>query len=535
MKAQESRSKGKKFAMRKKLVWLLGVVAFAMIVIIGINSTRSYKSQFKGPVSADEPLPEALTIDLEKYVMRLMKQFDVPGVSMVLVKGDRIVYARGLGVRDLKTKEPVGTDTLMGIASTTKPMTAVMIASLVDEGVIAWDTPVTEILPSFAVPDPEITEKITFEHTLCMCTGVPKRLEAISVQYNELTAENIIESLATIPLVGRFEHTFGYSSRMLSAGGYLAAMAAGGEYGQLAPAYAREMQERVFDPVGMTSSTFSIEEVIASGNYATPYYSYISGYKAIPLEIEGLYQPIAPAGALWSTADDLGKFLIMALNNGVSDDGQRVVSAENLHYLWVPHVNQDAHYNYGLGWDLEYYSGLNVIQHPGGSVGFASELVVIPELDIGFALLTNRLDLVAQLGRMTTYRLLEMLTGSEQVYDQGVRRSVRDARWQIFTLSLVTRKTVDPDKIAPFLDSYHNDALGEVKLVLHDDHTLWIDFGEYESAIRPLVIEENQYIFIESAFIGKTIQLGMNTNGVLTMKWSGDEDSYNFVAMSSPE
>jgi CubicO group peptidase (beta-lactamase class C family) len=523
--------------MKKKRFWIIGIIVIVLIVslVVGVSYTGSNTSQFTGPVSADEPLPDNLISDLEKYVLRLMKQFDVPGVAIVLVQGDRVIYARGLGVSDLATQKPVTTQTLFGIGSSTKPMTAIMVASLVDEGVINWDTPVTDILPSFAVSDPEITKRITVKHTLCMCTGVPRKIEDISVQYSELTAEDVIESLRTIPLEGAFEQHYAYSERMFSAGGYLAAMAAGGEYGDLAQAYIREMQARVLDPVGMTSSTLSIDEAVSSGDYATPYYSSITDYEAIPPEIEGVFTPIAPTGAMWSNADDLGKFLIMLLKNGVSADGQRVVSEENLAHLWKPRTTIDETFKYGLGWNVENYHGLTIVDHPGGTVGFASELVVIPDLDIGFAMLINRLDLVHQMGRMTRYRLLEMLTGSEQVYDQEARKEARKLERQIPLLLLITRKTVNPDKITPFLGSYHNDVLGDVRLVLHEDHTLWVDFSEYESAIRRLIIQKDQYIFFESVFMGKTIQLKINPDGTPTMSWSGNEGTYNFVATNTQE
>jgi len=283
----------------------------------------------------------------------------------------------------------------------------------------------------------------------------------------------------------------------------------------------------------MTSSTFSIDEAVASGKYATPYYSSLSGVNALSPEIdEGIFMPMAPGGALWSNIDDLGKDLVMLLNDGVASNGKRVVSHENLAYLWKPQVAIDDNVSYGLGWYVEDYHGLTIIHHCGGSAGFASELVIIPELDIGFALLTNQMDQIMPIGRMTTYRLLEMLTGSEQVYDQQVHQAARDMDRQILSLSLVTRKAVDPKEIAPFLGSYHNDALGEVKLVLHDDHTLWIDFGEYESAIRPLVLEENQYIFFESIFMGKTIRMTMNPDGTPRLSWSGNEGTYVFEAIN---
>jgi CubicO group peptidase (beta-lactamase class C family) len=514
----------------KKIFYVIaGLVGIALIAWIGFGYTGSNKSRFAGPTSAEEPLPADLLFDLEKYVEKAMKQNKVPGVSMVLVQGDRVVYSRGIGVSDLETKAPVTTETLFGIGSTTKSMTAVMIASLVDEGLIDWDTPVTDIMPTFALSDPQVTSAIRFEHTLCMCTGVPRRMEEITTRYSEMTAEDIIESLATIPLSGAFEHQFNYSSRMLAAGGYIASMAAGGEYGNLAQAYANLMQERLLDPLRMTSSTFSIDEAVASRNYATPYYSSLSGYKAISPELEGVFTPIAPAGALWSNADDMAKYLIMLLNGGISSDGRQIVSTENLAYLWEPQVAIDPEISYGLGWNVEDYHGLTVIHHPGGTVGFASELVVIPERNIGFALLTNQLDQIKPLGRMATYRLLEMLTGSEQVYDQEMRKTARGIRWQVFMLSLVTRKKVDPDEIAPFLGIYHNDVLGEVELILHQDNSLWVDFGEYESGIRPLVLEENQFIFYESVFIGKTLTLNMNPDGSVTIRWPGDEDEYTFV------
>ena len=523
--------------MRKKPFWILGLVVIALIGIVGIRFfyIGSVTSQFTGPVSPDEPIPDELVTDLEKYILELMREYDVPGVAMVLVKGDQVIYSQGLGVRDLETRIPVDRQTLFGIGSSTKPMTAIMVASLVDDGVFGWDTPVTDIFPTFAMSDPEITDKVTIMDTLCMCTGVPRRMEDISVQYSEMTAEDMIESLSTIPRAGTFEHSYNYSERMYSAGGYLAALATGGEYGHLAEAYIRLMHDRIFDPVGMTSTTLSIDEAVASGNYATPYYSSLTGYHAILPEVEGMFTPIAPTGAEWSNAEDLGKFLIMLLKNGETVDGQRVVSAENLAYLWEPRTTIDATFKYGLGWNVEDYHGLTVIHHPGGTAGFMSELVIIPEYHIGFAMLINRLDLAHQTGRMTTYRLLEMLTGSEQTYDHEARLTAKEIERQIPLLLLMTRRTVKPEIIAPFLGSYHNDVLGEITLVLHEDHTLWIDFGEYESPIRRLIVEENQYIFFESIFIGKTIQMSLNSDGAPTMVWTGDERTYYFVPINSQE
>ena len=519
--------------MKKKLYWIAASLGILSISFAAITRTRTYTSSFTGPVSVDDPLPDELILELEKYVKYTMKKNDVPGLSMVLVHGDQVVYINALGVKDLETKEPMTINTLMGIGSTTKSMTAVMIASLVDEGIIDWETPVTEVMPTFALSDPEITQKITFEHTLCMCSGVPERKEEFTVRYSEMSAEEIVESLANIPLRGEFEHTFNYSQRMLSAGGYLAGMAAGGDYGNLAEAYTRVMKKRILDPLEMTSSTFYIQQAVASGNYATPYYTGLAGFHATPPEVEGVFTPIAPAGALWSTAEDMSKYLIMLLNQGVAAHGRRVVSAKNLEYLWEPRVFHDTNLNYGLGWEIEDYHGLTVIHHPGGTVGFASELVVIPELNVGFALLTNRVDLTAPIGRMAYYRLLEMLTGSEQVYDKEIAKIQRDVNGQLLTLSAVTKKTVDPEEMNPFLGTYYNETLGYMDLLLHDDNTLWLDVGEYEIPLRKLKLEKNQYIFYESAFMGKTLAIDTDSGGHSTMTVTGGEGTtYMFEAVN---
>ena len=206
--------------MKKILYVFVGLVLIALIALICFGYFGSNKSGFAGPTTAEDPLPAALISDLEKYVINVMRQNDVPGVSMVLVHADEVVYSRGIGVSDLQTKAPVTTETLFGIGSSTKPITAVMMASLVDEGLIDWDTLVTNIMPSFALSYPQVTSASTIEHTLCMCTGVPRRMEEISVRYSEMTAEDIIESLETIPLSGAFEHQFHYSTRMIAAGGY---------------------------------------------------------------------------------------------------------------------------------------------------------------------------------------------------------------------------------------------------------------------------------------------------------------------------
>jgi hypothetical protein len=167
-------------------------------------------------------------------------------------------------------------------------------------------------------------------------------------------------------------------------------------------------------------------------------------------------------------------------------------------------------------------------------VGFASELAVIPELNVGFALLTNRLDLATPIGRMAYYRLLEMLTGSEQVYDKEIADMKLKVAGQLLTLSAITKKSVAIEEMSPFLGAYHNETLGYAELLLHDDRTLWLDIGEYEILLRKLRLEKNQYIFYESVFIGKTLVLDTDSDGHPTISVTGNEGiTYLFTSILS--
>jgi CubicO group peptidase (beta-lactamase class C family) len=192
-----------------------------------------------GSSASDRPSTTTIT-ELERYVKRTMNRLKTPGVAMVLVHGDTVVYSQGLGVRDRATKQPVTAETLFGIGSSAKPMTAVAIASLVDEGVIDWDSKVTDVLPTFALSSQQATDKVTFQDALCMCTGVPRRMEEISVRYSQMSAENVVESLSRIPLAAP-QHPMGSGSTIPAGCWRRAAMPLPGRQGAGLKAWARRM------------------------------------------------------------------------------------------------------------------------------------------------------------------------------------------------------------------------------------------------------------------------------------------------------
>ena len=175
--------------------------------------------------------------EFEAYVVDAMERLDIPGSSVSVVQGGEIVYANGFGVRERGKSGPVTPETLMMIVSVTKSMTTMLMATLVDDGLMDWDTPMVEVLPTFALADSQLTREITARNLVCACTGVPRRDFELLLNYDDLSAEDIIESLATFELFTDFGEAFQYSNQMVATGGYVAAAVVGAEYGSLYDGY----------------------------------------------------------------------------------------------------------------------------------------------------------------------------------------------------------------------------------------------------------------------------------------------------------
>lgn len=136
-----------------------------------ISGIRETDLTGRRPKSVDAPM----LAELEDYIKDVLQRYHVPGAAVAVVQDGKLVYAKGFGVRRLGSDLPVTPETLMMIGSTSKTMTTLMMASVVDEGLMDWDTPAIRIMPEFAVADPELSRQITMRNLVCACTGVPRR------------------------------------------------------------------------------------------------------------------------------------------------------------------------------------------------------------------------------------------------------------------------------------------------------------------------------------------------------------------------
>ncbi len=449
------------------------------LLVASLQPANHVRETFVGRTA--HRLTPARVKELLSFVQTGMQELHVPGVGIALVDRGKVVYQGGLGVRTLGNPQPVDANTLFMIASNTKGMTTLMLARLVDQGKLRWDEPVTQAYPSFRLGSPATTAKVRIVDLICACTGVPRKDFDWILGTTPQTgpAETFVQLAHTEP-TSKYGEIFQYSNTMASAAGYIAGHL---EYPNLplGAAYDKAMQTLIFDPLGMTRTTFDIKKAQAE-NHASPHGQAIDGEtRVVSTPINDVIIPYAPAGAAWSSPHDLIKYVEDEITQGVLSNGKRLVSAKNLlqrRVHTVP-VSQDVWYGMGLMDDRTY--GISVIHHGGDLIGYHSDVIAIPSANIGAVILTNS-DSGAELRGPFLRRLLELLyDGKPEAAADVAVAAKNDAVALAAERKLITvpASAAAAAMLAPY---YTNPSLGHIT-VRHDAQGLVFDFGIWSSHV----------------------------------------------------
>jgi CubicO group peptidase (beta-lactamase class C family) len=322
---------------------------------------------------------------LDDYVDGLLGEWTTPGTAVAIVKDGEIVFSQGFGKRNLADDLPVTTKTVFSIASCTKAICAASLAILVDEGKLDWDEPVRTYLPDFALYDPVATDRITPRDLLTHRSGLPRH---DALWYGGgLSRAEMVRRIRYLEPTTDFRAVWQYQNLMYLTAGYLAGTIAGCEWEEL-------VQRRIFEPLGMHDSGFSVSHAQQMPDHARPYREKDDETKEIPfLNIDA----IAPAGAITSTIDDMSRWLLLNLNRGELD-GKRIISEAQMAELHAPRMVMPTWNKYpesklpayALGWAVDSYRGHTKAAHGGNIDGFSSLVSFLPEDGIGVVVLTNK-------------------------------------------------------------------------------------------------------------------------------------------------
>src|SRR5882672_5628619 len=332
--------------------------------------------------------------DLDSFVARTLKTFDVPGLSVGIVKDGKVVLAKGYGVRKLGESTHVDEYTMFGIGSNTKAFTTAALATLVDEKKLSWDDPVYERLPGFQMYDPYVSHEMTIRDLLTHRSGMGLgEGDLLFWPHSTFTREDIIYRLRFMKPASSFRSRFAYDNLL-----YIAA-------GQIIPAVTGKSWEdyirgRILLPLGMTTTNLSNAAFKPSDNYASPH-SKLDG-KLQVIDFINL-DNAGPAGSINSSGAEMAKWVTLQLNHGkFPNSDARLFSEQQSHEMWSaqtilpagegpgPLAGLNSKFaDYGLGWGLLDYHGRKLVGHTGGVAGFVSRVMLVPEENLGVVILTN--------------------------------------------------------------------------------------------------------------------------------------------------
>jgi CubicO group peptidase (beta-lactamase class C family) len=307
-------------------------------------------------------------------------EMHVPGMALAVVQDDEIVLARGFGLADLAEGRPATADTVFAAGSTTKAFTAALAATLVDEGRLAWDAPITRYLPYFTLEleTDEADAELTLADLLSHRSGFTRM--SLAWASGEVPREEVLRTAARAEPWAAFRAGFHYNNVMFLAAGEALGVAAGTTWDEL-------LRERILGPLEMTSTTLSIDAAQRDPRLAQGYVWDAERARFDPVPMRRL-DGIAPAGAINSTANDMAQWVRLMLARG-ERDGRRIVAPERFAELWSPHVTVAGPVTYGLGWFLREWDGRELVEHGGNIDGFSAQVGLLPEEGVGFVLLCN--------------------------------------------------------------------------------------------------------------------------------------------------
>ncbi len=287
---------------------------------------------------------------------------------------------KGLGYKDFEKKVPVGTDTQFAIGSVTKAFTALSVLIAQDEGKLSLDDSPKKYMPYFRMYDPETDKSITLRDLLSHSSGLNRT--DLAMITGKLNRTELIEVAARAKPTAKFREAFQYQNLMFTAAGEAVAVVEKKPWEKVIP-------EKVFKPLGMTNSTMSISQLEKAKDRSFGYSYNFDTKETKRLPYRGIDE-VAPAGSINSSAADMAKWLQFVLSGGVAG-GKRPVSEASFAEWIKPQmkISPDGKMSYGLGWFIRDWNGNKVVEHGGNIDGFNSLVAMVPEQNLGFAMLTN--------------------------------------------------------------------------------------------------------------------------------------------------
>lgn len=332
--------------------------------------------------------PAFITDSLDIYINNAMKQWQVPGLAVAVVKDGKIVLANGYGVKDVKSNEKVDEYTLFQIASNSKAFTGTAISLLDYQKRISLDEKVTQYMPSFKLYDDCSSQLCTVRDLLCHRLGY-ETFQGDFLHWNSnLTRNQLINNLKNLKPALPFRYSYGYCNMGFVIAGELVKL-------KTDTSWEDYIRTHFFEPLQMKHTYTSYEQLVKDKNACRPYT--LVDDKLVAINYANI-ENIGPCASINSCVRDMANWLILQLDSGRFNGQQLVpwpvIAETRTTMMNAGDVNSkmfpSRHFTtYGLGWEMYDYNGKKVIEHGGGTNGFVTKTKFIPEMGLGIIVYTN--------------------------------------------------------------------------------------------------------------------------------------------------
>ena len=421
------------------------------------------------------------------YMEKLLKDWNAPGVGVGIVVGDTLVFAKGYGYRDFEKKLPVTPTTLFPIASNTKLFTAVAAGLLVEEGKLTWDQPIRDAIPAIRFCNNELNNSVTLRDMLAHRTGITRH-DRLWYRQDSFSRQDLFDRLKYLEPEVALRQMFLYNNILYAAVGHIIELVSGETW----EAFVRE---RIFEPLGMRTTVYTIADMLKQSDYGVPFTEKRDSQDLYKIPYYEETGPIAPAGAIISSIEELSHWLTALMNDG-KYDGKQVLPPSVLKATLEPAIVQpnilgetwgwweNLNPLYGMGRMMDSYRGHLMTYHGGAIDGFHSQVSLLLQKNIGVNVFAIG-DHCALLRDIVTYHLYERLLElthtpwSERWLQvtQKHKQAGKEARAKAGAERIPN--THPSHLLADYVGDYEHHAYGILKIDMKDGH-LQFNFGTFQ-------------------------------------------------------
>ncbi len=459
-----------------KFLFLLGVIVFAL------------------------PVAQAQKDDFSTLIDSWREAYNVPGLSVGIIKDGKVVLSEGFGVLEQGKNKKADKNTLYSIASNTKAFVSASLAVLVKEGKIQWDDPVKTHLPYFELYDPCVSEMMTIRDLLCHRSGLGTFSGDVVWYRSDYSAEEVVRRISELEPQFEFRNGYGYSNVMFLAAGEVIKSVTGKPWNEF-------VKEKFLAPLSMERTLTSVNEFPTTSIIATPHK--LNGANNNPIEwVE--WDNMGAAGGIISSVEDMLKWIEFQLDHGIHDKDTIFNRSDQL-TMWTPHVNfvvsdrtkemygERNFQGYGLGWGVSEYHGHLLVSHTGGYDGMYSAVMMLPTQKIGVVVLTNSMT---SIGSLLGYELFDKLLKlpQQEWKERGVIRGMDNAEdHKNKVKDRTVSRTLDTSPSMPFdiiAGMYECPMFGKIQ-IMEAGGQLMIDFVSSPGLKADLVHWEDDMYTLE--------------------------------------